>query len=76
MSASKIHDMQRYLTPQEAADFLRVSKSFLDKLRIAGGGPKFIKVGSRVLYRIECLEEWMLAREFTNTSEIAASLAA
>ena len=31
------------LTPAEAAAHLRVSKSYLDKLRVYGGGPKFLR---------------------------------
>lgn len=76
MSASEIHELHRYLTVCEAAEYLRVSKSFLDKLRVTGGGPIFIKSGSRVLYSIERLDEWMTAREFASTSEIPAELAA
>lgn len=52
-----------FLTPSEAAAYLHVSKSFLDKLRMQDGGPRFIKAGRRVRYRIATLEQWMQARE-------------
>jgi len=59
-----------YLSPKEAARFLRCSKSFLDKLRCSGGGPSYTRVGRKVLYRkIADLEAWMRQRRFTSTSE-------
>ncbi len=33
-----------------AADYLGLGKSTLDKLRVGGGGPAFIKIGKRVVY--------------------------
>lgn len=50
----------KYLTVPEASDFLRVSKSTLNKWRCWGVGPPFMKVGARkVVYRIEDLEAWV-----------------
>ena len=41
-----------FLVPGEAAAFLRVSKGYLAKLRVEGGGPRFVKLAARVvLYR-------------------------
>jgi excisionase family DNA binding protein len=40
------------LTVEEAANFLRCSKSSLDKWRLSGDGPSFVRVGSRVRYRV------------------------
>jgi hypothetical protein len=47
------------LSVKEAASLLGVSKSLLDKLRMLGGGPQFIKIGSRVLYDVDDLENWV-----------------
>lgn len=66
----------RYLTVVEAAEYMRVSKSTIDKLRTVGGGPKFIKWGRRVLYRIESLDQWMLGLEISSTSETPLNRAA
>ena len=41
---------QRYLTNDEAADYLRLSPHTLEKQRVLGGGPKFRKFGRRVMY--------------------------
>lgn len=58
-----------YLTVKEAAHFLRVSKSFLDKLRCTGGGPSFTRVGRKILYRRIDLEAWTRRHRFENTSQ-------
>jgi hypothetical protein len=61
------------LTPKEAATFLRVSQSYLDKLRVYGGGPKFLRFGRKILYRGSELSLWVEQRCFSSTSEYAAS---
>lgn len=61
---------QELLTPREAAAYLRVSKSYLDKLRVYGGGPTFLRPGKRkILYRKSELDDWAADRTFTSTSE-------
>src|SRR6476620_7218706 len=58
------------LTVLEAAKYLRVSKSFLDKSRICGGGPEFIRIGKRkILYRTCDLDAWACSRRYRSTSE-------
>jgi predicted DNA-binding transcriptional regulator AlpA len=42
----------------EAAQHLGVSKSFLDKARIYGGGPRFMRFGRAIVYSTEALDEW------------------
>jgi hypothetical protein len=46
----------RKLSVREAASHLGVSKSFLDKKRLSGDGPAFLKLGRRVLYEKSDLE--------------------
>lgn len=43
--------MDDLLTTAEAAEYLRQSPSALNQWRVAKRGPKFIRVGRRVLYR-------------------------
>jgi excisionase family DNA binding protein len=63
-----------FLTPKEAAACLRVSRSYLDKLRVYGGGPKFLRFGTRkILYRKSDLDLWAAARCFGSTSEYRRS---
>jgi hypothetical protein len=61
--------MQRCLTQREASYVLRCSERTLERLRLTGLGPRYIKTIRRVLYR-ECdLEAWLTARLATSTSE-------
>ena len=54
---------QVLLTPKEATAYLRVSQSYLDKLRVYGGGPKFVRPGKRkIIYRKPHLDEWTAER--------------
>ena len=58
------------LTVKEAADLLRCSKSYLDKLRCAGGGPEFVRLGVRkIIYRRVDLLNWAKSRRFDSTSQ-------
>ena len=59
----------RFLTPGEAAPFLRLSPRTLEKHRVIGGGPRFRKFGRRVLYATDDLEAWANARSFEMTSD-------
>jgi hypothetical protein len=53
----------------EAAKTLNVSPSYLNKLRVRGGGPRFCKLGRRVGYRTTDLECWLDDRLQFSTSE-------
>lgn len=59
-------------TTQEAAQFLGVSKSFLERDRWAGARVPFIKVGSRaVRYRLSDLNAYIDKQVRLSTSEVA-----
>ena len=60
---------QRYLTNDEAADYLRLSPRTLEKQRVIGGGPKFRKFGRRVMYAVADLDAWAAERSFESTSD-------
>ena len=48
-----------FLTVREAAGHLKLSKSLLDKLRLTGEGPAYMKLGQRrVVYAVEDLDAW------------------
>ena len=53
----------RKLNVREAAAYLGLSVSNLNKLRITGTGPRFLKLGSRVLYDCRDLEAWVADRK-------------
>jgi len=65
--------MVRLLTQSDAAKLLRLSERTLERLRVTGGGPKFVKAGRSVRYREADLEAWIAARVINSTSEEATS---
>jgi excisionase family DNA binding protein len=61
-----------YLSTAQVADYLNISKSWLEKLRVSGFGPPFYKVGPRrVLYKREDLDQWIGECRVNSTSEQA-----
>jgi len=48
----------RFLRTPEAARFLGLSGRTLEKHRTYGTGPKYRKIGGRVVYAIEDLKAW------------------
>ena len=60
---------QRYLTNDEAAEYLRLSPRTLEKQRVIGGGPRFRKFGRRVMYAVADLDAWAADRSFETTSD-------
>jgi hypothetical protein len=59
----------RMLSVAEAAEQLRVSRSWLNKSRVLGGGPAFLKIGRKVVYDAADLEEFARSRRFRTTSD-------
>ena len=57
------------LSVREAAMFLSLSKSTLDKLRVTGGGPEYLMLGRRIVYDPRDLECWAGRRRRANTSQ-------
>jgi len=60
---------QSYLAVPQAAAYVGLSKSYLDKARLRGDGPRFIKRGARVFYWRADLDAWMREGRFASTSE-------
>jgi len=57
----------RFLNNAEAAAFLRLSPRTLEKRRMLGDGPRFRKIGRRVIYALDDLINWANARSFEAT---------
>jgi len=55
-------DVPRLLRQREVADLLHVSTRTLEKWRVTGSGPRFVKVGRGCLYRVEDIEAWLETR--------------
>jgi predicted DNA-binding transcriptional regulator AlpA len=60
------------LTQPETAEETRLSGRILERHRLAGTGPKFVRLGRRVLYRREDVEEWIAANICGSTSKVDA----
>lgn len=58
-----------FLTQSEAAEILRLSPRTLERMRLVGTGPKFVKAGRRVLYNVDFINQWTEAQTFQSTSE-------
>lgn len=56
-----------FLTTSELAARLRVSVSTVNKWRLFGGGPKYIKIGRQVRYRPEDVATYERENERTKT---------
>lgn len=54
---------------EAAAAYVGLSASTLNKLRVFGGGPAFIKLGRRVVYDARDLDQWLSDRRRQSTSE-------
>lgn len=54
-----------YLTTQEAAAYLKLSRQFLEgaRYRADGSGPRYIKLTRSVRYRRSALDAWMSAHD-------------
>ena len=65
-----IKDFHAKLTTPQAAAFVGLGVSSLEKLRVTGGGPAFLKIGRRVVYDALDLERWLAKHKRSSTSEI------
>ncbi|MBI3987931.1 MAG: DNA-binding protein [Lentisphaerae bacterium] len=63
MQQSKLLDTAR------AAIILGIAKRTLEKYRVNGMGPRFLKLGARVLYDPQDLALWISARRRRSTSD-------
>ena len=61
--------LHRKLNTAEAAAYCDLGVSTLTKKRVFGGGPRFLKLGSRVVYDIGELDAWLDANNRSSTSD-------
>jgi predicted DNA-binding transcriptional regulator AlpA len=59
----------RYLRTPEASRFVGLSIRTLEKHRIYGTGPRYAKLGGRVVYRLEDLQTWVESGFKASTSD-------
>jgi len=60
-----------HLRTPEAADYLGLSTSNMEKMRLRGDGPLYAKLGRLVVYAINDLDAWVNARKRTSTLELS-----
>jgi predicted DNA-binding transcriptional regulator AlpA len=60
---------RKMLNAHEAAAYCGSSASTFAKLRLYGGGPRFVKLGRRVVYDPVDLDAWLAAHRHNPTSE-------
>jgi len=63
------------LTDRDVATITGLARSTLAKLRLSGGGPRFIKISSSVRYPEDALTAWIAAhprRTTTSDSDVEA----
>jgi predicted DNA-binding transcriptional regulator AlpA len=53
---------QRGLRTPAAAEYLGLKPATLEKYRIVGGGPDFVRIGRAVIYEREALDTWFSDR--------------
>lgn len=61
-----------YLTQNEAADYLRISPRTLERHRSTGTGPRFSRLGRRVVYAVSELDAFAASRTYASTAEADA----
>ncbi|MBY3224136.1 helix-turn-helix domain-containing protein [Rhizobium laguerreae] len=59
------------LRTDDAATYTGVSASTLNKLRLTGGGPEYIKLGKSVVYDPADLDAWLSSKRRRSTSVAA-----
>jgi len=64
-----VHGSKIVLDPIATASYLGVAKQTLARWRCEGGGPAFLKLGTRVRYERADLDSWLDARRRRSTSE-------
>jgi predicted DNA-binding transcriptional regulator AlpA len=66
-----VNGSPKVLDTRAAADFLGISPRTLEGFRVRGGGPRFVKIGGAVRYRLESLDEYLRQQERASTSDVA-----
>ena len=57
------------LTTAEAARYVGLAKSTLEKRRVYASEPHFVTLGTSVRYLVDDLDDWLIQRRSASTSE-------
>jgi excisionase family DNA binding protein len=72
---AEVETYPEYLTTSQAAAYLGLSESLLEKRRCTGGGPRYSKIGKAVRYLRDDLDAWMHATRRHSVSQSALAAA-
>jgi predicted DNA-binding transcriptional regulator AlpA len=61
------------LSAREAATLLHLSERTLERFRVSGTGPKFVRLGRSVRYRLADIEAHIASRTVSSTAERPAA---
>jgi excisionase family DNA binding protein len=61
------------MTTKDAAAYVGLSEGTLEKLRLTGEGPTYLKLGRAVRYVAADLDAWLVARRVNSTSQSIAA---
>ena len=65
-----MQDAIQRLRPPQAAEYLGgLSTSTLAKWRVSGFGPRYLRVGARIVYERADLDDWLNSRRRRHTSD-------
>jgi hypothetical protein len=71
-----LQTIKRFMRTPEAAEYVGLSPSTLEKFRLTGEGPDFQKAGPKiVVYKPEDLDLWLEARRHRSTSDPGSTAA-
>jgi len=64
MGIMEVANMEvKYVSPQTASKMFEMSTRFLEDMRKLGGGPPFVKLSRKVLYKVADFEKWLEERQ-------------
>lgn len=63
--------IEQQLSPKVLAERLDCTEGYLAKLRLTGEGPRYTKIGRKVVYDPIDVRNWLNERKVNSTSEAA-----
>jgi hypothetical protein len=78
MNEPLLTPQERYLSPKELSRHLddKISPKTLANWRSAGRGPRFRRVGNKILYPMSSVEAWETTTEYGSTRDYCSRCAA
>jgi predicted DNA-binding transcriptional regulator AlpA len=71
-----MQSIKRVLRTPQAAEYVGLSASTLEKFRLTGNGPTYQKAGPKiVVYRVEDLDAWLNSHRRRSTSDTGSAIA-